>query len=1334
MKNLKKRLFSMLLIVIMIITLMPTSAFADEVVAKIGETPYTSLQEAVNNAPDGQETVIDIVNNIDGGELTTSDTTTVNTVVTIPESKNIVIDLNGYTIGAQLKTNGNNYYNVHVIRNDGILTIQDSSENQTGTIINTLTTSNACTRTVKNVGTLNITGGRIISDGAVALLNLGECNISGEKTLIESTREGYTGGWDNGVAAIENREAGKLTIYDATVTSASEAGIFCDCKSDGWFKVYSGIITGHSAYGAFNGSTASSYGQACGGQWSSNPSAIVDQKSYAVKLEENNYYSVNKIGEPQEVAVSTGNELLAALNGSSYDKPVDITVNGDVTLESSAELLQGSTLNITAGSTLTVAENVVLTQTGVITNNGTLTVDGFLTNPLNLVNNGVITDLAVTDGKYVINDAMDLQWLTYLVEYDNPWYVTVANDITIPDGVEFQMIGSGDYGFYGEENNHRVFDGQGNTISNLVIRNISQDTGLFQSLKNADVKNVTLDMDVETVTSYTGGVTGYAVEGVSFKNVTVNGRVAVIGASYGCGGFVGAAGSDDENNNAIEFIDCHNNATVGGEYGYNIGGMIGTGSGSKDSLNFYNCSNSGDIITKLYKGYIFGYSALKCEGKIYNFANTTATTDRIAGDNQLTGYDLKVDPEQYYAVMNKDGEWEVVAADIDIAATVDGIPFVSLNDAIGAAKDGDTVYLEADINNDDLNTVQSISINKDIVIDGQGHKISGNVALYVAADNSETAIKNVRFENITNAEQELSSLYANELAGKLTVKDCYFINCDWDAIQITPQAGAEIVIIDNYFETNESAVVANQRFVHIESKKNVDFRATVTGNKMIGETKQEAMGVYYPADLSKVKLNGNYITSSLSVCILDSSGKNIAQLAYPMADENFAVIDTDVALVKDKYYAVAYTSFADAIAAADGKTVCLIKDVNVTTEITVPDNVTLEINGQTITLGAGGKLTTAVDLGDSVVAASGYRLKVSGDAENGYVYTVSRISSGGGSSGSESETVTNPDGSTTTTVTKPDGTVTETTIDTEGNKTEVVKNPDGSSVTTVEKTDGSSSTTNVSKDGEVKTEVDLPKEVVDNAAENNEAIALPMSEVDVVEDSENADVITVNLPEDTTAKVEIPVKDVTINTVAVIVNEDGSEKVIKASLMTENGIAVTLSDGDTVKIIDNGKEFTDIKDGYWGAEAVDFATSRELFAGTSTTTFSPEEDMTRAMVVTVLARYNGVDTSGGDPWYEKGQQWAQENGVSDGNNMQDSISREQLASMLYRYVGSPAVSGKLTGFSDVENVSSWAENAMIWAVDAGLIKGMGDGTLNPQGTATRAQVAAILMRFIEFTN
>ena len=162
------------------------------------------------------------------------------------------------------------------------------------------------------------------------------------------------------------------------------------------------------------------------------------------------------------------------------------------------------------------------------------------------------------------------------------------------------------------------------------------------------------------------------------------------------------------------------------------------------------------------------------------------------------------------------------------------------------------------------------------------------------------------------------------------------------------------------------------------------------------------------------------------------------------------------------------------------------------------------------------------------------------------------------------------------------------------------------------------------------------------------------------------------------------------------------------------------------------KTFSDVDKSDWFANAVAYVTEKGLMNGTGSDTFSPNASTTRGMLMTVLARYAGEDTTGGAIWYEKGMNWAKAKGVSDGTNPEVNITREQLVTMLYRYAGSPAANGSLDNFSDAASVSSYAVNAMQWAVANGIVNGS-NGKLNPKNNATRAEVAAILMRFCEMS-
>ena len=158
--------------------------------------------------------------------------------------------------------------------------------------------------------------------------------------------------------------------------------------------------------------------------------------------------------------------------------------------------------------------------------------------------------------------------------------------------------------------------------------------------------------------------------------------------------------------------------------------------------------------------------------------------------------------------------------------------------------------------------------------------------------------------------------------------------------------------------------------------------------------------------------------------------------------------------------------------------------------------------------------------------------------------------------------------------------------------------------------------------------------------------------------------------------------------------------------------------------------FDDVKPTEWYADSVRCVVEKGLMSGTGTDAFSPDGTTTRGMLMTILARYAGADTTGGANWYEKGMAWAQSAGISDGRAPEAGITREQLVTMLYRYADVPEAGGTLDAFADADTVSAYAVDAMRWAAANGIVNGS-HGRLNPQGNATRAQVAAMLMRFCE---
>lgn len=242
---------------------------------------------------------------------------------------------------------------------------------------------------------------------------------------------------------------------------------------------------------------------------------------------------------------------------------------------------------------------------------------------------------------------------------------------------------------------------------------------------------------------------------------------------------------------------------------------------------------------------------------------------------------------------------------------------------------------------------------------------------------------------------------------------------------------------------------------------------------------------------------------------------------------------------------------------------------------------------------------------------------------------------------------------------------------------------------------------------------------------------------------------TANYQEKMDAQLEWAVSD---SAVAEIVESDGTSCTIQAKSC---GVAaLTGGFGEykktvVIRVVDPKveKQFTDIS-GHWAKDDIVAAASIGLFKGTTNTTFSPESAMTRAQLVTVLYRMEGEpEIKGANPfqdvpaksWYTNAVIWANANGIVNGKSANTfapniPITREEFATILYRYAGFKGMdvttSDDLSAFTDAKKVSNYAKEAMRWAVGTGLMKGVSTNVLRPAGTATRAQGATMLMRFL----
>ena len=329
---------------------------------------------------------------------------------------------------------------------------------------------------------------------------------------------------------------------------------------------------------------------------------------------------------------------------------------------------------------------------------------------------------------------------------------------------------------------------------------------------------------------------------------------------------------------------------------------------------------------------------------------------------------------------------------------------------------------------------------------------------------------------------------------------------------------------------------------------------------------------------------------------------------------------------------------------------------------------------------------------------------------------------------------------------------------------EVTENPDGSTTTTVTEEDGSSTLTTVSEDGSVTTVVEKDKDgnvaSVEATVEGDEApeatVALPMEPI-AAASSEEAPEISVKAPAGT--KVSVPVakaegaEDPAPGCVLVMVGADGSETAMSKTGLSESGLALEVPGDCTLKVVDASAGFPDVSEDDWFAGVADFASARNILTGVvlpdGTAEFQGDLGTTRAMFVTMLNRlemepepsegapsFSDVDAS---DWFSGTASWAAEEGLLSGYGDGtfgggDAVTREQVAVFLMRYaewLGLDTSARAESAAPDASEVSDWAAEAVSWAVAEGYVLGdEGTGAVRPADGASRAEAAAVVMRFV----
>lgn len=210
---------------------------------------------------------------------------------------------------------------------------------------------------------------------------------------------------------------------------------------------------------------------------------------------------------------------------------------------------------------------------------------------------------------------------------------------------------------------------------------------------------------------------------------------------------------------------------------------------------------------------------------------------------------------------------------------------------------------------------------------------------------------------------------------------------------------------------------------------------------------------------------------------------------------------------------------------------------------------------------------------------------------------------------------------------------------------------------------------------------------------------------------------------------------------------DGATEIVPFALVTDNTAAYVVKKAGVYALVDNTKHFSDVEDGFWGASAVEFVSANELFNGVGDGRFAPDGTMTRAMLVTVLARLGGIavdnstasfpDVPAGT-WYSGAVAWAAETGIvagSEGNFDPDGLlTREALCTILARFLEKTGITldevSDGSGFTDMDSVSGWAKDGVVMALKTGLLNGKPGKVIDPTGQITRAEVAAVLQRLV----
>ena len=953
-------------------------------VAEIGSQGYESLQAAIDAAQDGQtvtlladaaeDVVISKSITLDLGGKTLTNTN--GGKATISVQSGTVTVKNGNVVG------GNDYYNIEA-KKDANLTLTDV----------TATAGNTGSSMIDNWGTLTITSGTYTGGLNVVKSEEGSVlNISGGTFTCDFGKKwSYTAViLVYGTTTITGGE-----FIQKTTNTSSYAKVVMTGKVDGYeafTKVTGGTFTNEKLSGIFYGlgdATADNF-EVSGGTFNKYVSDSYMAEGFIPVKNADGTYGVKAgkfVAEVGSTGYETLDEAIAAANASTKSATIYLRENITIDHQLVIDNAKGKTITLNLQS-FTLTSTYAIDKT---IKNGSYA----------LVNN---TPLTVKNGTFAAGQARAIGALAALTLNG----AIVTQQLTgghacvafCADGKSYTIKNStieGAYAVCSFANNATI------TITGSTL------TGTGNTLYH-NGSNYGLKLTVKDTTITSSGSCGVYISGSTSAQSNADNQNGAGG--YQQATFTGCTISGALNGVEVKYTDltldgCTVSTTAkDASYKQDNNGPAGSGFAvvsTDNAMNNVTPKPEGTIIIKgtgKYTGPV-GLGSLKSVKETYaDFADETV---KISGGTFTTEVPAAYCADGFIPTKNEDGTYGVKVG--KFVAEVGSTKYETLAEAVAAAEDGQTVTLLADVAD-----CGSLTISKNITLDGGGHTISGNSSISVNMPGDAAAdvtIRNVNFKDIAK-DKELSAFYFSQVKGKLTITGCTFDSIQYEAIQVTPMEGAEINISNNVFKAKADGTQV--RHIHIEMAYGSGFdcegqniKLTVTDNQLHGAVCGDAsMGIWWVGTGSTLKVDGNYMEHPETVSItLANSGVhyNRGDLIYPARSQ--ADVDVDdlmpAVIVADKASGEskikAYSTLAEAVAAAeDGQTVRLLADVEQNTQLTINKSITLDLNGKTIknTADIWGKNTNAI-----LSITNGAKVTITGngtiDAKENDCYTINMV-------------------------------------------------------------------------------------------------------------------------------------------------------------------------------------------------------------------------------------------------------------------------------------------------------------------------------------------------------